>query len=195
MGCKWNSPLCNAMTSFAIKMLIAKRLQDWQICVPSPLLQKGKELIQANADRYLPFAPKILNNPAEPICKYPRFKLTGLQLFFLLVPSEAVHFSFDEPDCIVRGKTGLPLPALKPFVQSLLDSNNLVDLEDAVDGMDIQEEWAAEVNLKLTNHQREWWERIARTKQSRMGGKFDTKYYATRYRYHGDRDPTEDSWL
>ncbi|EFE30377.1 uncharacterized protein ARB_02749 [Trichophyton benhamiae CBS 112371] len=113
----------------------------------------------------------------------------------------------------------LPYPKLQAYVQSLLDTKNLGDLEDLVDGMDLSEEWG-EQNLSLEGHadsnwstkciealradgteelfifvdprptpQREIWQNCVRNKQRRMGWKYPPEIYATRFRRHGSKDP------
>jgi hypothetical protein len=152
----------------------------------------------------MPFRPDVRWNPAKDICKLPRFKCTGFKLFFLLVPSETICFSFDEKDAIVRGNTCLPFPGLRAFVQSLVDSLDLVSLEDVVDGMDLSKEWADDSGLRFEDEttkegvltRREWWHELTTTKQKRVSKKVDQKYYATRYRLRKERyDPTINSWL
>ena len=146
----------------------------------------------------MPFAPdcRIADRPES---KYPRFKLRSIRLFILLVPAEEVRFAIDDKDSIVRGKTGLPFPSLPAFVQSLLDSKNMLDLADLIDAMNLNEEWATENGVKLSDQlypgaqksPRATWERYTRTRQSRMGWKYDPKIYATRYRKHRERDPRQ----
>ena len=96
----------------------------------------------------MPFAPdcRIADRPER---KYPRFTLRSIRLFILLVPAEEVRFAIDDKDSIVRGKTGLLFPSLPAFVQSLLDSKNMLDLADLIDAMNLNEEWATENGVKL----------------------------------------------
>lgn len=116
-----------------------------------------------------------------------------------MVPADEVRFAIDKEDSIVRGKTGLPFPSLPAFVQSLLDSKNLLDLEDVIDAMNLDEGWAAANDVKISDQpypevqaSPKWaWENSTRTRQARMGWKYDPKIYATRYRTHNERDPRE----
>lgn len=77
--------------------------------------------------------------------------MVGIKLFVLLVPADEVRFAIDKEDSIVRGKTSLPFPSLPAFVQSLLDSKNLLDLEDVIDAMNLDVEWAAANNVKMSD--------------------------------------------
>lgn len=131
--------------------------------------------------------------------KWPRFKVVGVRLFILLVLADEFRFSIDQQDSIVRGKTGLPFPSLPAFVQSLLDSKNLIDLADLIDGMNLDEDWAAENGVEVSDHpypgvlpSPKWvWEKFTRSRHTNMGWKYDPKIYAIRYRKHRDRDPRE----
>ncbi|KAF6225244.1 hypothetical protein HO133_010441 [Letharia lupina] len=49
-----------------------------------------------------------------------------------------------EPARFELGQTGIPVPKLVVFAQSLLDTNNGVDLEDLVNGMNLSMEWGEE---------------------------------------------------
>lgn len=74
---------------------------------------------------------------------FPRFKLKGVNLRFLLVQSEDCHLDC-EPSQMERSKSGLPYPKLEVFAQSLLGIQDRVALTDLVDGMDLTEEWGEE---------------------------------------------------
>lgn len=125
--------------------------------------------------------------------------MVGTKLFVLLVPADEVRFAIDKEDSIVRGKTGLPFPSLSAFVQSLLDSKNLLDLEDIIDAMNLDDEWAAANGIGISDQPypgvqgspKRAWEKSTRTRQTRMGWKYDPNIYATRYRTHDHRDPRE----
>ena len=170
--------------------------QDWCICVPTHSLSKATSLLKDRSQKYVPFAPDC-RVADQPISKWPRFKLVGIKLFVLLIPADEVRFAIDQEDSIVHGKTGLPFPSLPAFVQSLLDSKNHLDLEDIIDAMNLDEEWAAANGIKISDQPypgvqmspKRAWEKSTRTRQTRMGWRYDPKIYATRYRTHNDQDP------
>lgn len=81
---------------------------------------------------------------------YPRFKLVGVALFFLIIPSQDCHI-LCEPANFEFGQTGIPFPKLDVFAQSLLDTCNLVDLDDLIDGMNLSGAWGEE-NLDLNGY-------------------------------------------
>jgi hypothetical protein len=78
---------------------------------------------------------------------YPRFKCVGLALFFVLTTSQECHLPCF-PENFERSSTGIPYPKLSVYAQSLLDTYNLVDLDDLVDGMNLSIEWG-DKNLNL----------------------------------------------
>lgn len=167
------------------------------------MISQAEAIIRARPDRYIPFAPDVRLEPDNPQCRWPRFKCVGLGLFFLLVPAREVCVAIEEEGSIVRGKTGLPFPSLPIFVRSLIDAENTLDLEDLVDGMNLSEEWAAANGVHISDKTypdshispRSHWERLTRTKQKRMGLKYNPRIYATRYRRHNERDPRKTGWL
>jgi len=172
--------------------------KDWWNSVPASSLSTAKSLLKARPQNYTSFAPDC-RVADEQQSKWPRFKVVGVQLFTLLVPADEVRFSIEQENSVVRGKTGLPFPSLPAFVQSLLDSKNLTDLADLIDGMNLDEDWAAKNGVEVSDQpypevlaSPKWaWEKFTRSRHTNMGWKCDPKIYATRYRKHGDRDPGE----
>jgi len=49
----------------------------------------------------------------------------------------------------VRSQKGIPYPKLDVYIQSLIDTYNMVALHDVIDGSDVSEDWG-EKNLELT---------------------------------------------
>src|SRR5947209_2832570 len=105
------------------------------------------------------------------------------------------------------------------YVQSLIDTRILTDLEDLVDGMDLPKWWGEE-NLDLEGQtdtkwatdcisalradgmdpvlifidpdpspRRQIWKACVQQKQKRMGWKYSPELYATRFRRYGSKDP------
>ncbi len=86
---------------------------------------------------------------------FPRFKLIGVAVFFVLMSSEACHIPCTF-EYLEHSKNQIPYPKLHVFAQSLLDTRNFVDLDDLIDGMDLTLEWG-EANLLLDgNIDAEW---------------------------------------
>jgi hypothetical protein len=147
-------------------------VQDWQICVPmakfkralSILIDGGGKQKCGSPDRPETSAPSSVIgcfecvprsrtsfSPSErPLERCPQLKLHGVLLFVDLLPDGLWYFDCmrnahrDSTSAISATHRGLPYPALLPFVQSLLDRANEVDLVDLVDGLNLPIEWADE---------------------------------------------------
>ena len=151
--------------------------------------------------------------------KYPRFKCNGNWVCFTLLSSQYCHISCESSN-IQWSKNQLPYPTLRAFAQSLIDTNNGVDLEDLVDGMDLSLEWGHNhldlegsfdtewakwvIDTQLKDGEdpmfiwrstepksrRSLWEEAVNNKKKRLGRKYSPTIYATRFRKHGAKDPT-----
>ncbi len=149
---------------------------------------------------------------------FPRFKATNSTDFWVLVTASFAHITFESGN-VEKSKGGLPYPSLISFAQNLLDTQNDVDLEDLMDGMNLSEEWGEEhleldkdidvlwarrqlamydnagvdemfVNLDIEPRKRRVdWQRVSRNKEARIGFKKSKDIYATRFRRHGSKDP------
>jgi hypothetical protein len=117
------------------------------MCVPTELLEKAANLFRAQTNSFESFRPSALSRVEGMEHLYPRFKFVGIALFFILMSSQACHLEC-EPNNIEYSQTGVPYPKLSIYAQSLLDTRNLVDLDDLVDGMNLTLEWG-EANLDL----------------------------------------------
>ncbi|KAK3308353.1 uncharacterized protein B0T15DRAFT_105873 [Chaetomium strumarium] len=190
--------------------------QDWEVAVPDELFHKAKVLF-SESPQYELLKP-AMPQPRSLIHTYPLFKLKGAGFSFFLVPASEPHVSC-EPAVCERSHNGIPYPKLEHFAQSLLDTQKYADLEDLVDGMDLDEAWG-EANLQLDqvpsdyiNHKntlicqslpglpglvaslstipdaRREWMRTVQGKRSRMVPKYPHEKYATRFRLKGSPDP------
>ncbi|KAI9752083.1 MAG: hypothetical protein M4579_005768 [Chaenotheca gracillima] len=166
----------------------------------------------------MPFRPSALKGVNSLNHTYPRFKGIGIRFFFLVVPSQEPNITCS-PANIERSKSGVPFVNLPTYAQSLIDTQNTVDLEDLVDGMDLSLEWGEE-NLDLEgstdtswaqaridalladgtkkmfvwidaepHSRRAIWERMVGGKTRRLGFKYPEELYLTRFRRRGSRDP------
>lgn len=120
----------------------------------------------------------------------------------------------------VQSKMGLSYPELSIFIQSAIDRRDYVTLADAIDGMNLSDEWRIEhLDLTYTDDTRwaDWandrmkranpeeifglipinafdrkvtWQNTVRRKQTRGGWKYPKERYATRFRSHTSSDPT-----
>lgn len=139
---------CCAIAEAALIYFGAARLMDeWNICVPMDLLVLAADTLQAHSDRFAPFRPSAVYHLGSLNQQFPRFKFLNANLFFVIIPAQDCHISCKSAN-FELGQTGMPFPKLDIFAQSLLDTNNGVDLEDLVDGMNLSMEWGEE-NLDL----------------------------------------------
>lgn len=150
---------------------------------------------------------------------YPHFNCIGFEdLFFRVVSARAAQLRCERSN-FEWSQTGLPYPKLPIFIQSAIDSRDNVALADAIDGMNLSEEWGVS-NLDLSyaddNPWAKWanermertnitatveryptnpfdrksiWQKTVAGKQTRGGWKYPKDVYATRFRMHGSVDP------
>ncbi|KAK3080349.1 hypothetical protein LTS18_002237, partial [Coniosporium uncinatum] len=126
---------------------------DWEICVPAEQLQDAVSLLTSEERimDYPAIAPRERRQPRSLAHTYHRFSVRGWDCTFILVPSNDIHLSY-EPAHIQRSLNGLPYPRLDVFVQSLLDTYNIVALCDVVDGTDVSLDWGSQhLDLAGTN--------------------------------------------
>lgn len=71
---------------------------------------------------------------------FPGIKVKNVALCLVRFLSEDAHLDLSATN-IERDHSWVPYPTLEVFAQSLLDTNNKVDLTDLVDGMNLTEEW------------------------------------------------------
>ncbi|KAI2184890.1 hypothetical protein LOZ20_006865, partial [Ophidiomyces ophidiicola] len=161
-------------------------IQDWHICLPTEQLEQATDLFRERPECYIPFRRSALSYSERIDFAYPRFKLAGLSLFFILMPSEACHLDVT-PANIDFSAMGLPYPTLPVFAQSLLDGNPGVDLEDLIDGMDLTLDWG-EQHLDLggtVDADWIWW---------RFSIAYDFNYEDERPPWYSSPDKRRDVW-
>jgi hypothetical protein len=115
------------------------------MCVPTELLEKAANLFRAQTNSFESFRSSALSRVEGMEHLYPRFKFVGTALFFILMSSQACHLECESND-IEHSQTGVPYPKLPVYAQSLLETWNLVGLDDLVDRMNLTLEWG-EANL------------------------------------------------
>jgi hypothetical protein len=88
-------------------------------------------------------------SPSERLLEHcPRLKMRSVLLIVDLLPDGLWCFDCernarrDSSSAVPAPRRDLPYPALLPFLQSLLDRANEVDLADLVDGLNLPMEWA-----------------------------------------------------
>ncbi|KAM5444452.1 hypothetical protein MaudCBS49596_008011 [Microsporum audouinii] len=210
---------CCFVQEYALIYYGARRnAHDRVLCIPDSQLERAVEVFTSNRDILEPCGPLPLRRSGSLDHKYPRFKAVGRTDFWLLLPASYCHITC-EPDSIEWSQGRLPYPKLHVYVQSLIDTKNKVDLADLVDGMDLTEDWGMKYLNLEGNTDTEWlenlvqrlkedgpkdrfmfvfpqpmprlkiWKEFVETKQSRMGWKYSSELYATRFRRYGSKDP------
>ncbi|PVH73495.1 hypothetical protein DL98DRAFT_431233 [Cadophora sp. DSE1049] len=148
-----NGIACCVIGTSALKYFGAWRIRhDWELCVPTELLEKASSLLRSDPHDTI-FEPAKHERPQirSLIHTFPRFKFKGINLFFDLVPAHDAHI-ICHPSNFEWSRTGLPYPKLDSYAQSLLDTLSWVDITDLIDGMDLTEEWGAtHLDLDKTN--------------------------------------------
>ncbi|EEH49270.2 uncharacterized protein PADG_05349 [Paracoccidioides brasiliensis Pb18] len=101
---------------------------------------------------------------------YHRYKSKVINHLFFLIPSIDVHIDYDPSD-FTRSPRGLPYPKLEVFIQSCLDTYNLLQLCDVIDGTNVSEEWR-EKHLGLEGTNDVEWAREKNKRGLEFGGKW-----------------------
>ena len=199
--------------------LTVRLVQHWEISMPDDLFEKAKATF-TNMPQY-EILRSIMPQPQSLIRTYPLFKLNEASFTFLLTPAFERHADCS-PDKLEYSHNGIPYPKLEHFAQSLLDTQNYADLEDLVDGMDLDEAWGEAnldfehipidyikrkneliceslpglpglmASLSTTPDPKGAWTRAVRGKRARMMPKYSEELYATRFRLIGSPDPRMD---
>lgn len=124
--------------------------------MPSEKLDQAAYEMRKN-DKVVPFEPSALKGVFSVDHLFPRFKFVGISCFFVILSSQATHITC-APENVEYGQYGVPYPKLHVFTQSLLETNNEVDLAELVDGMNLSLDWG-EANLNLEGPRDPEWER------------------------------------
>ena len=151
--------------------MISTMLQDWEICVSAELLQS-----EPHAEQYRLVKPWPHYNSLSLIHTYRQFKSRGIDHYFFLVPSIDVHIDCD-PSNFTRSLRGLPYPKRDVFLQSCLDTYDMVQLCDVIDGTNVSEEWG-EKNLDLEGTNDVEWDEEKNKRGKELGGKWANYLFA-----------------
>ncbi|PYI19446.1 hypothetical protein BO99DRAFT_458922 [Aspergillus violaceofuscus CBS 115571] len=161
--------------------------EDWEICVPTERVAQAAELLQSPpyAAQYRPVTPWPYYSPCSLIHTYPRFKSRGINHYFFLVPAVDVHMVCD-PSSFTRSLRGLPYPRLEVLLQSCLDTWDMLQLCEVVDGTNVSEEWG-EKNLNLEGTNDVAWAQEKNKRGEEFGGKWAHSLFA----WEGRKDKRE----
>ncbi|KAG7135341.1 hypothetical protein HYQ45_006880 [Verticillium longisporum] len=186
---------------------------EWDICVPDESLDDAAGIFSAHEAykraRPPPMVPYSLRH------LHPAFQLRAAELFFILTPSSRCCVD-PRPEHCERSNKGIPYPQMAQFARSLLIMQAGADLEDFVDGMDLDVPWA-EANMDFADLQQQarafcraqnpvleekglgqfnetldrrgLWESIVRTKEKRIDDTKEGRYKTRWRRIKNDVDP------
>ncbi|KAK3389976.1 hypothetical protein B0H63DRAFT_446134 [Podospora didyma] len=141
-------PCCVTGTGALHYYGVPRLVDTVEICVPDDFFGVAKDLFDSNsAFEKGPAGPEPTRQ--KPLTHtYPSYVHCELKKLFRLMPCSEFNFKSDLAERIVRDKHGVPFPALDTFARSLVDNQQFADLEDLIDGMDLDDAWA-EVFLDL----------------------------------------------
>lgn len=119
--------------------------QDWHVCVPDSRFVEATRLFDQLSDtcqrgeQVLPPLRSLLHT-------YPRFRPkednnTKTTMGFYIMPASEDSFIEIKESMIERSKHNVPYPKLEGFAQSLVVTQQWLDLTHLVDGMDLDLEW------------------------------------------------------
>lgn len=176
-----------ALSFYAEANMICLMSQNWKICVPTELVGQAAELLQSEpyATQYRLVKPWPYYSPCSLIHTYHRFKSRGINHYFFLVPSIDMHIDTD-PSNFTRSPRGLPYPKLDVFIQSCLDTYDMLQLCDVIDGTNVSEEWG-ENNLDLEGTNDVEWAK----EKNKRGEEFGGKWAHTLFAWEGRRNKRE----
>ncbi|SPQ25428.1 53211565-8a32-491b-aebf-ef3f151a1dd8 [Thermothielavioides terrestris] len=138
-----------------------------EICVPTEKLADADALISKGTDNasytaWRGHQPDLEVHRCSLYHTFPRYRLNheGPEFDFYLVPSEDWRLDCVPENFEYSAQQQIPYPKLHLFAQSLLERQEINDLQDLVDGMDITEEWG-EQNLRLDSPGKEYAQWVA----------------------------------
>ncbi|KAF2762184.1 hypothetical protein EJ05DRAFT_535444 [Pseudovirgaria hyperparasitica] len=133
----------------ALRYYGAKRLVfEWIFCIPTEHVESASQLIRERTNDYEPFRHPDTQRVYSLDHFFPRFKIRGHSVFFTFMSSQALNIPCT-PENVEFSPNGIPYPKLHVYTQSLIDTYNVVDLVDLIDGMDLSIEWGkAHLNLE-----------------------------------------------
>ncbi|KAI1172927.1 hypothetical protein F4777DRAFT_484797 [Nemania sp. FL0916] len=113
---------------------------DWHICVSNDQFTKASAIFASLGDEFEP-GSRILPQLKSLIHTYPRFKQKGVNFSFYILPANEYFVSDLDESMIERSHNDIPYPKLEYFAQSLVSTQRWPQLDQLVDGMDLDESW------------------------------------------------------
>lgn len=127
---------------------------DRVLCIPDDKHTHATELSNSH-EILVPALPSPIGGVPCLLRIFPRFKVVGQTDFWLLVTASYCRFPCS-PSNIVKSLGNLPFPKLPIYAQVLLDTQNIADLEELINGMNLYDEWGEE-NLDIDGEDHVEW--------------------------------------
>lgn len=126
------------------KTKLLNYIKEWNICVPDKDFDTATDLFQ-NDVRFA-LAKPVSTLDYSLLHTRPTFRMTGVGFYFIIVPTSDCFIEPSPDNCELSSK-GISYPKMHHFARSLLVlQNDRCNLNDFIDGMDLDKEWA-EVNV------------------------------------------------
>ena len=134
--------------------------------VPQSEVEKAILIFSRMPDFCIPFRPRHYSTPLQ---NFQRFKLTGVVLYFLIVPDRFYSLSsLSEEKFVIPQPAPFPVLYLVHYVEGLARLGSLVVLEYLVDSMDLDEAWCTR-NLDPASSAWQVILDLAKLKKKRLG--------------------------
>ncbi|RWA11043.1 hypothetical protein EKO27_g4051 [Xylaria grammica] len=132
---------CPVARDISLTLIAAK--EDWSMCVPTNKVEYVKDLfttaphceIYEDADQIVPTVRSLLHT-------YPRLRRKDVKFSFFIIPSWEFFMKDFGPSRFEYSSSHIPYPMLDFFAQGLLDTQHWMELEQLIDGMDLDMKWA-----------------------------------------------------
>ena len=140
--------------------------------VPQSEVEKAILLFSRMPDFCIPFRPRHYHTPLK---NFQRFKVTGVVLYFLIVPDKFYSLSpLSEEKFVIPQPAPFPVLYLTHYVEGLarLGKEYRVVLEYLVDSMDLDETWCTRNLDPVASSARQVILDLAKLKKKRLGKHF-----------------------
>ena len=150
---------------FFSKLTLLK-LQEQEILVPQSEVKRAILMFSRMPDFCIPFRSRHYHTPLQ---NFQRFKVTGVVLYFLIVPDRFYSLSpLSEEKFVIPQPAPFPVLHLVHYVEGLAKLENRVVLEYLVDSMDLDESWCTR-NLDSASSAWQVILDLAKLKKKRLG--------------------------
>ncbi|KAI0530285.1 hypothetical protein GGR58DRAFT_508614 [Xylaria digitata] len=138
---------CCVVGAKALRYYGVPRVSDWSVCVPSDQFEYVTSLFttEPRCDTYEP-ADQIMPTVRSLLHTYPHLKRKDIKFSFFILPSWELFIEEFDSSKFEYSSLHIPYPKLDFFAQGLLDTQHWMELEQLIDGMNLDMGWAG-VNI------------------------------------------------